>query len=115
MHLSKTIAALCCWLALAIPGALAQGQAAQLGELHVAPPDPKEGVTISLRPSGNKIIASPEAVKMMKELMKTNGLESQPGTPGTLSLPTMNLMRMEITRTAGRLKSSMSIRGNIVQ
>lgn len=82
----QTIPALCCWVAVTISCALAHGQAASPGEIHVSPQDPKAGIRISLKPSGSKIAASPEAVKTMNELMRTNGLELQPATPWHIEL-----------------------------
>jgi hypothetical protein len=86
MRLTKITALWCCWVGLPIACALAQDQVAHLGEIHVSPPDSKAGVLLSLKPSGSKISSSPEAVKMMGDLIKANGLETLPATSWHIEL-----------------------------
>src|SRR5258708_23173089 len=86
MRFTVAIAACCCWLALPVSCALAQGEAAHLGDIHVDQQDSKAGIRVSLKPSGNKIVASPEAMKIMNELMTTNGVDQQPAAAWHIEL-----------------------------
>jgi hypothetical protein len=86
MRFTVAMAACCCWLALPVSCALAQGQAGHLGDIHVDQQDSKGGVRVSLNPSGNKIVASPEAMRIMDELMTTNGFDQQPATAWHIEL-----------------------------
>lgn len=59
---------------------LAIAQAGAPDDIHVPPPTTREGVRISLNPSG-KVPSSPEAAKMLADLIAANGVDVQPEVP----------------------------------
>ncbi len=72
--------ALCGLFGLFCLSAFAMPQAEHPGEVHVPPSTSREGVRISLNPSG-PVPKSPEAAKILGDLVAANGMDMQPQVP----------------------------------
>jgi Periplasmic protein TonB, links inner and outer membranes len=75
----------CCSLALLGLYPRILSQTGQTNTVHVEPKDPKEGIRVSLKPSG-PIPSSPEAAKILQDLIAANGADLQPTTPWHIEL-----------------------------
>jgi hypothetical protein len=85
MHFRSAVRLWCFCGSVVVFSLLAHSQAGQLGAIHVDSQDSKEGVRMSLKPS-TLPPPSPEAVKLLNELVAANGVDMQPTTPWHVEL-----------------------------